>query len=237
MWMGSELVGAVAEELRQAEQRLCVEQAVHGLDALDEVRLHPIVEAGLRRTGLVVLREQAYPGAYARRPLPRDRERCDLVVLPEGCERLLDPLVMLREAEERAATLFAGAGSEPASVVGALPEDAFWLEVKSVAQVSYVEGVPIGNRSYGSQLVRGPAVDLAKLAREPMVSAGGVMVLLFAGEEAVARHDLGVMVSALLERDLPIRSPETEVVEIADRAGNTCVAVCLVPLRVVREVG
>lgn len=234
MWMTSELVGVVADEIREAEDRLRQEQAVLGLDALTEVELHPIVQSGLQRTGLVVLREQAYPGAYARRPLPRDRERCDLVVLPEGSDRLLDPLVMLREAEERAVTLFSEA-SQPGLEPGALPEDAYWIEVKSVAQVSFVEGVPVGNPSYGSQLVRGPAVDLAKLAREPMVSAGGVLVLLFAEDAAVARHDLGEMVNALLGRDLPIRSPEIEFVEIADRAGNACVGVCLVPLRVVRD--
>lgn len=233
MWMGAELVRVVAEELRDGEQRLCDEQAVLGLDARDEVSLHPLVAAGLQRLGMTVLREWPYPGAYARRPRPRDRERCDLVVLPAGAERLLDPLEMIKRQEAREAMLFAAV--EEAEAGGALPEDAFWLEVKSVAPVCYIEGVPVGNASYANQLVRGPALDLAKLAREPMIDAGGSLVLLFGASEEFVRHDLGVMMRGLIDRDLPISSPSIEVVPIADRAGNACVGACLVPLRAVRD--
>lgn len=233
MWMVGELARAMSEELRQAERRLSDEQAVLGLDSLDEVSLHPLLAQGLGRLGVAVLREQAYPGAYARRPLPRDRERCDLVALPAGATTLLDPLAMLKRQEAKEATLFA-AVEEPAPA-GVLPEDAFWLEVKSVAQVCYVEGVPVGNTSYASQLVRGPALDLAKLAREPMIDAGGSLVLLFGAGEEVVRHDLGVMMRALIDRDLPISSPAIEVTPIADRVGNACAGVCLIPLRAVRD--
>lgn len=232
-WRAEDLSEAVARRLGSFEAELEAEQAVRGLDAHDETALHPLIACGLRDFGYQVLREQPYPGEYARGPLPRDRERCDLVVLPEGSHTLLDPLALLRAAEARAATLFAGL-EEPLPK-GAMPEDAFWLEVKSVAQISYVEGVPVGNRSYASQLVRGPALDLAKLAREPMIDAGGSLVLLFGADEAVVRHDLGIMLKALIERDLPITSPAIEVVPIADRSGNACLGVCLVPLRAVRE--
>ncbi len=233
MWDCAELTDAMARGIAEAEQALLCEQAVLGLDARDEVSLHPLLAAGLGRLGLNVLREWAYPGAYARRPLPRDRERCDLVVLPPGAKTLLDPLALIRKQEAKEATLFASVEEpEPAA---ALPEDAFWLEVKSVAQVCYVEGVPVGNASYASQLVRGPALDLAKLAREPMIDAGGSVVVLFGAVEEVVRHDLGVMTRALIDRDLPISSPSIEVVPIADRAGNACVGVCLVPLRAVRD--
>ncbi|KAA0214520.1 MAG: hypothetical protein DYG94_10310 [Leptolyngbya sp. PLA3] len=230
MWDCAELTDAIARGIAQAEEALRREQAVLGLDARDEVSLHPLVAAGLGRLGLTVLREQAYPGAYARRPRPRDRERCDLVALPPGADGLLDPLALLKRPEP---TLFA-AVEEP-EPRPALPEDAFWLEVKSVAQVCYVEGVPMGNTSYASQLIRGPALDLAKLAREPMIDAGGSLVLLFGASGDVVRHDLGVMTRALIDRDLPISSPSMDVVPIADRAGNACVGVCLVPLRAVRD--
>lgn len=223
----------LASALREAEAGCVLEQAPLGLDALEETALHPLLAAGFGAAGLVALREQPYPGAYRDRPLPRERERCDLVVLPEGFTRLMDPLELLREAEAKAGTLFAGAEEAVASDAAA-PEDAFWLEVKAVAQYAYVDAVPGPNRAYGSLLTRGPALDLAKLAREPMVEAGGVGVVLFGAEGAGVAHDLSVMVTRMLDRDLPIGLPATELVEIADRAGNGCVGVCVVPLRAVR---
>lgn len=233
MWDCVELAEAMARGVAEAEEALRREQAVLGLDAREEVALHPILADGLGRLGLHILRECPYPGAYARQPLPRDRERCDLVALPPGTTTLLDPLARLKTQTASDATLFATVQDpEPA---GVSPEDAFWLEVKSVAQVCYVEGVPVGNTNYAAQLVRGPALDLAKLAREPMIETGGSVVLLFGASEQVVRHDLGVMMQALIDRDLPISSPCIEVTAIADRAGNACVGVCLVPLRAVRE--
>jgi hypothetical protein len=232
MWSAAEIAGLLASGVREAEAACVLEQTPLGPDALDETGLHPVLASGLAGGGLAVLREQPYPGAYRSRPLPRERERCDLVVLPEGVTRLVDPLALLREAEARAGTLFAGAGE--ADGASAAPEDAFWLEVKVIAQYAYVDAVPVPNRAYGSLLVRGPALDLAKLAREAMVEAGGVGVVLFGAEERVVRHDLSVMVTKMLDRDLPIGSPATEVVAIADRAGNCCAGVWVVPLRAVR---
>lgn len=233
MWSADEVAGMLAAGLREAESVCVLEQAPLGLDALEETRLHPVLAAGFEASGLTTLHERPYPGNYRTGPLPRERERCDLVVLPEGFTRLLDPLEMLRAAREKAGTLFGGAEEAPEAAAAA-PEDAFWLEIKAVAQYAYVDAVPVPNRSYGSLLVRGPALDLAKLAREPMVSAGGVGVVLFGAEERAVRHDLSVMVSKMIDRDLPISTPATEIVSIADRAGNCCVGVCVVPLRAVR---
>ncbi|MCL4219779.1 MAG: hypothetical protein KJZ65_00275 [Phycisphaerales bacterium] len=233
MWHPAELTDAAARRIAEADQTLRREQAVQGLDALDEVALHPLLAEAFKQAGLGVREEQPYPGTYARRPLPRDRERCDLVLLPPGSTSLLDPLALLQMHAARQATLFASV-RQPVPA-GASPEDAFWLEVKSVAQVCYVEGVPVPNTSYARQLVRGPALDLAKLAREPMINAGGSLVLLFGASEDVVRHDLGMMTRAMIDRDLPISSPSVEVTPIADRAGNACVGLCLVPLRAVRE--
>ncbi|GAB4382974.1 MAG: hypothetical protein Kow0022_01640 [Phycisphaerales bacterium] len=232
-WRVEDLSEAVARRLARFEADLAAEQAVHGLDALDEPALHPLIADGLAQLGHHVLREQPYPGPFARRPPHRDRERCDLVALPEGSRTLLDPLALLKARDARQATLFAHADSAPPE--GTLPEDAFWLEVKCVAQTNFVDGVPVSNRSYTSQLMRGPAMDLAKLAREPMITAGGSLLLLFGADAGVVRHDLAVMLRGLIDRDLPIASPAIEIVPIADRSGNACVGVCLVPLRAVRD--
>ncbi len=185
----------------------------------------------------MTVREQPYPGAFSSLPLPRDRERCDLVVLPEGKSRLLDPLEVVRELQAREATLFAAIDEDNDAVSSnaAAPEDAFWLEIKAVAQYAYVDDVPGPNPAYTSQLTRGPALDVMKLSREPMVDAGGVGVVLFSADPAGVTHDFGIMLSKMMDRDLPISSPAIEIVEIGDRAGNMCAGVCVVPLRVVRD--
>jgi hypothetical protein len=233
MWTAQQIVSMLITGLREAESAFAVEQSPLGLDALSETELHPILAAGIAASGLTALREVPYPGAYRRGPLPRERERCDLVVLPEGSAGLLDPLSLMRAAEVRAATLFAEV-TEPLPA-GTAPEDAFWLEVKVVAQYAYVEDVPGPNGAYTSGLTRGPGLDIAKLAREPMIDAGGVAIVLFGAEAAGIRHDLGAAFSAMLDRDLPVSSPAIEVMEIADRAGNAAVGVCVVPLRAARD--
>ncbi len=233
MWTGQQVVEMLAFGLARAESAMVAEQSPLGIDALSETELHPILAAGIAGSGLTALREVPYPGAYRREPLPREREKCDLVVLPSGSAGLLDPLLLMQAAEVRAATLFAGV-AEPLPE-GTAPEDAFWLEIKVVAQYAFVEGVPGPNRSYTSQLTRGPAADIAKLAREPMIDAGGVAIVLFGAEADGARHDLGVAFSSMLDRDLPVSSPAIEIIEIADRAGNAVAGVCVVPLRVVRD--
>ncbi len=233
MWTAESVVEMLMSGLAVAESAGALEQSPLGLDALAETELHPILASGVEAAGLTALREVPYPGAFTRRPLARERERCDLVILPEGSSRLLDPLELLRAAEARQASLFAEV-AEPLPD-GAAPEDAFWLEIKVVAQYAYVEDVPGPNGAYTSQLTRGPAFDIAKLAREPMVGAGGVGIVLFGAERDGVRHDLGVMFSAMLDRDLPISSPAIEIMDIADRAGNASVGVCVVPLRVVRD--
>jgi hypothetical protein len=235
MWTAEDIAERLAAGLRAAEWMLSLEQAPLGLDSLDETALHPVLAAGFEDSPWAVVREQAYPGTFRAMPLPRDRERCDLVVLPEGKTRVLDPLEVVRDVMAREATLFAGVDEcGKLSTDAARPEDAFWLEVKVVAQYAYVDSVPGPNRAYGSQLTRGPIVDVRKLSREAMVEAGGVGVVLFSADPAGVKHDFGIMVSKMLDRDLPISSPAMEIVEIGDRAGNVCAGVCVVPLRVVR---
>lgn len=234
MWTADDLTSLIAAEIGRTDAALTHEQAVYGLDALDELALHAVVARGLEAAGFGVFREQHLPGAM--NPLVRDsaRERCDIVLTPSAAVRLIDPLAVRREAVM--APLFAlamdeGAGGDGASVG---TEDAFWLEVKTVAQYAYIDGVPQPDRSYGSRLVRGPSEDLLKLAREERIVSGGALMLLFGSEEAGVRHDLGVMVQRMIDRDVPIASPSVVVVPIMDRAGNAACGVCVVPLRAVR---
>ncbi|MEL7485322.1 MAG: hypothetical protein AAFN41_13345, partial [Planctomycetota bacterium] len=111
------------------------------------------------------------------------------------------------------------------------PADAFWLEIKTTGQFVARDDVPQPNRRYTTELIRSPAADIRKLAREPLAEQAAAAVVLFAADEATARHDLGIAVHRWLDDDLPIRSPAIRVVPIDERIGNTVAAVCLVPIR------
>jgi len=233
MWDGQEIIATAAGALRGREAALREEQAFAGLDALEEVSLHPVLARGFEVAGWGVVREQGYPGRWRgrrgrRRVLPEDpeRDRCDLVLLPRAGQRLADPLRTARAVEaDRAAregTLFAGTDlAQPGGDGGAVaPADAYWLEVKVVGQHAYVAGVPGPNGAYASQLLRGPVGDLKKLAGDGEIVRGGVLVVLFAADEATARHDLGVLGHRCLDRGVAMRSPLVEGFAIVDRVGN-----------------
>ncbi|MBA4028133.1 MAG: hypothetical protein C0475_03155 [Planctomyces sp.] len=91
-WDADEVLSAAADALEAHERALIAEQAVYGLEALDETDAHPVLAAGLAvvgRHGCRVLREQPYPSQWLakrgrKRALPQgpDRLRCDLALLP-----------------------------------------------------------------------------------------------------------------------------------------------------------
>src|SRR5690606_38954816 len=126
--------------LSVAEADLAAQQAVRGLDALDEVHLHRILAAAVESVGCGVLREVPYPGEAAgrpsrgRRPRRSERERCDLVLTPLPGQPLADPVEALVERDRVEATLFAQLADEPAPIplgepAPCSPEDALWLEI------------------------------------------------------------------------------------------------------------
>ncbi len=240
MWRYDDLIDAAAEGFYSEEARLRQEQAVYGLDSLEEVDLHPVVVAGFEAAGWGVLREQRYPsdrgGRGSKRKvaspdeaLESDRLRCDLVLTPSPGMTLADPLRATRAAamarREKEGTLFesheepAGAeGQGPASVVTA--QEAFWVEIKVVGQYCYEAGIPGPNRTYASQLVRGSCADLAKLARDPLITHSALLLVLFTSDATVAQHDLVQLLHRCLDRELVADSPVTRRLPIAERIGN-----------------
>ncbi len=206
----ADIADAIEAGLRAEEERLAREQAVHGLDALEELELHPILGEALRAGGYVVLPEQHYPLPQRRRT-DTEGERCDLVMTHEDV-----PLQTL----ERAPTLF-----DPPRLV---PQDeAFWLEVKVVAQHT-IEGP---NSRYASQLLSEVRQDVNKLSRNPGILHAGLLVVLFTTDEATAEHDLAVWLDRCLQKGLPVGSPCLRRVAILDRLGNACCTVGLFPVR------
>ncbi len=235
MWPLSEIAGGITDGLRSADAALSEEHAVVGLDARREIDLHPDIAGAIGRLGFGVEREVLYPGEHTRAVRKSDRARCDLVLLPQTGQRLEDPAeeqAILAASED---TLFAPVAHEIATgrsdgTVAA--GDAFWLEIKSVAQHAYVDGVPGPNRAYADQIVRGVMGDTIKLASDAAVWHAASLLLLFAETEQIATHDLAAAGHTLLSRDVPIGTPEITGAAIEDRAGNAWCGVGLFPIRV-----
>ena len=231
-WPREEIAAALAEGLREQERDLLAEQAVHGLDALDEVELHPLLAAGIRAGGLGAFPEIPYPtDADASRKMS-ERERCDLVLTPAGATGIADSLRTRKDVRQAQDTLFAPLAAQLAAPAPGLtdPAEAFWLEVKTVGQFAYVDGVAGPNRMYASQFNTCLA-DVRKLARATALRHTALAIVLFASTAEVAEHDLGAFAHKCLDHDLPLAGLVTERVEIADRIGNTVCVLGLVPLR------
>ncbi len=231
MWSIDEIADRAADGIADANAALRDENAVRGLDHLDETELHTVLEAAFLHADLGVLREHPFPSPPKRRPKASERERCDLVLLPDPDTTLGDPVKTRAERDDAAQTLFASQAERLVTPADLDPGDAFWIEIKSTGQFVARDDVPSANSRYTTELVRAPARDIRKLAREPMAVHAAVAVVLFAADEPTARHDLGIAVHRWLDDALPIRSPAIRVTAIDDRIGNSVAAIALVPIR------
>ncbi len=232
MWAPPVILNAARDSLELAAGELAELQAVHGLDSLNETSLHPVVEQGLINSGHGVLREIPYPSGSEFVPKNSARQRCDLVLTEKPGLEIFDPVKEQRLIEMAQGTLFHEvAHNVSPERVGVDPNDCYWIEVKAIAQFAYVDGVPGANRSYARELVTGPIKDIAKLASEPSIWHAGMLVILFAADDATIEHDLTQLVHECLNHDLPVSSPLIESFGITDRAGNTRCGLGLIPIR------
>jgi hypothetical protein len=208
-WSAADIADALHDAIRERTADDDRAQAVLGIDALDELSLHPILHAGLRRAGFGVYPEERYPSDRGKRRRS-EGERCDIVLTPD--DRAL-------AAPDVQATLFAPADAVELS-------DAFWLEVKVVTQATE-EG---GNPRYAAELMEPVRRDVRKLAREALIRHGAVALVLFTADAAVAEHDLRIWQAACVERDLPIEAPRLRSLPLTDRIGNGHCAVAVYPV-------
>ena len=206
----AEIADALAQGLRSAELALRAEQAVHGLDVLDEVALHPHLADALRQAGFGVHREQRYPTARSRRRRS-EGDRCDLVVTDEG--RAL-------RAPDAVPTLF-----DPPDAVPL--DEAIWLEVKAIPQY-LAEGA---NRRYAAEILRPPRGDVGKLARDAGIRRAGLVMVLFTADRAVAEHDLAAWSHRAIDRGLMIEAPTVRHVDLLDRIGNRVCTIAVFGVR------
>jgi hypothetical protein len=191
VWSLSSLQTQIEAALVEHEHALRAEQAVRGLDALDEDALQALLAHALRAAGLGVFRETPYPSATQASPLMQrararglaSRERCDLVLTPSpsiGVRDQVWPPPQHQRAvptpQEQQLSLFASqeaharpstsrARTDAASMPEQAPaEEACWLEVKLVHQFAIVDGFAGPNASYASELTSACTNDIRKLS-------------------------------------------------------------------------
>ena len=207
-WRHDELADAVAAALQQAEADLRLEQAVYGLDAMNEVKLHEVLADGLRNGGYCdVAREVYYPSALGKKRT--SRPRCDLVLTP--------PARPLLDAE--AVDLFADPNACPAT-------DALWLEVK-VAHQFKEGGRPHGG--YGDQWRNATVRDLQKMEADPLIREAALLLIVFtAGEDVVAR-DLELFEDVLARKEVLAGFRQVRGIDILERNGHARCTAALWP--------
>ena len=206
MWSPADIADAAAEALRQAEQGLCAEQAVRGVDSLHERALQELLERAFRAHGWTVAREVRYPSHR-----PRSRAagaRCDLVLThgaplqPDAPPTLFDP-------------------SEPTP-----SEQACWIEVKCAAARD-AEGAASGYaRTLGDAALR----DAATIAGEPSIRHGMLVLVLFGVDAEAVGRDVLRWIDETLAAGVPVGQPRMRFVDIRDLRGNAVAGVACVPV-------
>jgi hypothetical protein len=204
-WSPADIADAIYTGLKQRAAEDDLEQAVYGFDALDELGMHPIVHQSLRDAGYGVWPEQRYPGDREGSRKKSQGKRCDVVITRDG-RPLRDP--------HAKSTLF----DSPNAVD---MQDAYWLEIKLVAQ--FEKTGPF--KRYSSELLSPVAHDVKKLWNDGDIYHSGLLLILLTINEEVAAHDLYAWHRKCLEKGYPVAVPAARGFRITDRIGNGyCIA-------------
>ena len=232
MWNTAEIIGFIQDHLVRLDHGYRAQQAHSGLDALLETDLHPLLAQALTSSHLQCIQEAYFPTSAEEKRKDSSRERCDLVFLPDGKSSIYDPIHADRELNASAGTLFAHTATirEP-SPDQCEPQNAYWVEVKVIAQFRYISGVPTPNARYAHELLSGPRDDVVKLASDPSIRNAGVLVVLFTEHKESGIHDLSMAMQELIEQELPVLMPEIRSLPIENYAGNEWCTLGLIPLR------
>jgi hypothetical protein len=151
------------------------------------------------------LRDAGY-GVFPEQRFPRDRDQRKRSA-GARCDLVLTP--------------DAGTPLDEAALAGAL-----WIEVKVVAQFQRLGP----NRGYARSLQSPVWNDVRKLASDPTIVHGLVVLVLFTADATTADHDLDVWRSRANERGLHLWPPIKRSLPIGDRLGNRLCTVALFPL-------
>lgn len=183
------------------------EQAVRGIDSLDELPHHTLIHKILKESSFGLYLEQRYPADRKTRKKRSEGKRCDIVLTPDG-----KPL----EEPESLATLFT-----PKDAISLT--DAFWLEIKIVNQFTDMGA----NQSYSSDLSQPLQNDIRKLTNDPDIKNAALLIVLYTENKLIAQHDLHIWEQRCIEKNVFINVPCLRFVEIGNRIGN---AMCTLAL-------
>ena len=207
VWDFSTLADRLRDAIASAEAELRLEQAVYGLDRLDERRIQALLAERLT-PWYEVAREVHYPSTRGRKLT--HRARCDLVLAPKGSPLKLD------SAEP---TLF-----DPAKTCD--PTDALWLEVKVAYQ--FREG-GVRHMGYGTQWRQRVVDDLRKIEAEPLIHEAGLVLVVFNESQAVLDKDLELFEDVLARKEVLAGFRHVRSVPIVERIGHTLCTVAVWP--------
>jgi hypothetical protein len=207
MWDFSTLADRCHDALAAAEAELRLEQAVYGLDRLDERKVQALLAERLAPS-YEVAREVHYPSTRGRKLT--HRARCDLVVSPKGLPLRLD---------SAPPTLF-----DPTSLCA--PEAALWLEVKVAYQ--FREG-NVRHTGYGPQWRQHVVNDLRKMEAEPLIHDAGLMLVVFNESREILEKDLELFEDLLARKEVLAGFRQVRSVPIVERIGHTLCSVALWP--------
>lgn len=205
-WDFFDLATAMGDALQNAEDALRLEQAVYGLDSMDEIRLQDVFAEALSRRWTVA-REAYYPSAAAKRKSAR--ARCDLVLTPFGRE--------LKTTDEP--DLFTPENACP-------PQDALWLEVKAAYQY---RDVATRHSGYGQQWKTAVVDDLKKMSADPKIRLAGLALVVFNESEEILAKDLQLFEDHLVTQGVVAGFRHVRSVRITERMGHRLASVALWP--------
>jgi hypothetical protein len=207
LWDFSTVADHLADCVHRAEEELRLEQAVYGLDARDEREFQQLLAERMAQR-YEVAREVHYPSSQGNRLT--HRQRCDLVLAPQGRPLRLD---------SRPPTLF-----DPPNQ--ATPGEALWLEVKVAYQ--FREG-NIRHKGYGVQWRQAVVSDLLKMAAEPQIREAGLLLVVFNESRQVLDKDLELFEDVLARKEVLAGYRYVRSVEITERIGHRLCTIALWP--------
>ena len=207
MWDFPNIVSVLAGAIETQEGALRTEQAVYGLDSLDELQMHERIAAAMLGA-YSVAREVHYPSSAGNKLT--HRRRCDLVLSPLGKPLKLD---------SRPPSLF-----DPPDPTE--PGDALWLEVKVAYQ--FREG-GIRHGGYSSQWRNGVVTDLQKMEQEAPIRHAGLLLVVFTESIEVFEKDVELFEDVLVQKGVIAGFRQARSVSILERMGHRYCSVVVWP--------